>query len=306
MARNQAFRLVLSSSAIRFSSTLSVARTRRVWTDEESKKLLELVAEKGKRWTFLQKHYFPDRPYAVLANRYRMLTDKESYHGPWTDEERERLRQLTKGHTSEATIDWDKLRDEMPRPRPIVQLQLTWRHSINPAIRHGRWTEPEIQKLDQLVAQYGTDDWVAVAQGVQSRTPRQCLERWKWQQDKSLKKGRYTAAEDKAILDAVAKYGENFAAVKAAIKSERTARHISQHYHYMLSKTTDRSPWTPEEEMQVYDLATKYNHDMKRVKEELKSGRAAKDLWNHYYKVKRQLEKEEEKKLELERSREQS
>lgn len=118
--------------------------------------------------------------------------------------------------------------------------------------------------------------------------------------------GRYTAAEDKAILDAVAKYGENFAAVKAAIKSERTARHISQHYHYMLSKTTDRSPWTPEEEMQVYDLATKYNHDMKRVKEELKSGRAAKDLWNHYYKVKRQLEKEEEKKLELERSREQS
>lgn len=184
------FRLALSSSAFRFNSTLSIARTRRVWTDEESQKLLELVESEGKRWTYLQKTYFPDRPGAVLANRYKMLTDKTSYHGPWTDEERERLRQLTRGHSSESTIDWETLRQKMPRPRPIVQLQLTWRHSIDPAIRHGKWSEPEIEKLDQLVAKYGTSDWEAVARGVQSRTARQCLERWKWQQDRSLKKGK--------------------------------------------------------------------------------------------------------------------
>ena len=106
--------------------------------------------------------------------------------------------------------------------------------------------------------------------------------------------GRYTPDEDEAILKAVAKYGENFAAVKAAIKSERTARHISQHYHYMLSKTTDRSAWTEEEEIQVYNMARKYNHDMKRVKQELNSKRSPKDLWNHYYKIQRKIEKKDE------------
>ncbi|KAI9310478.1 hypothetical protein BX666DRAFT_1811824, partial [Dichotomocladium elegans] len=231
-------------------------RARRTWTEEETKRLLYLVEKEGPRWPYLAQ-FFDNRSTAVLSNRYRALTDKSSVSGPWTKEELTALRELTQGKDDFDAIDWEAVRAGLPHPRKLIQIQLTWKHSINPRIRHGRWTEEEIERLSELVKIYGIEDWDAIANGIGSRTRRQCLERWRWQQDNEIQKGRFTEAEDKAILEAVEQYGENFAQVKEAIGSKRTARHISQHYHYMLDKKVDRSPWSPEEENTMYELALK-------------------------------------------------
>lgn len=98
--------------------------------------------------------------------------------------------------------------------------------------------------------------------------------------------GRFTKAEDEAILEAVKKYGENFAIIKEAIGSKRTARHIASHYQYSLNPATDRSEWSPEEEEQVYQKFLELK-DMKKVKDTLGSRRSIKDMWNHLFKADR-------------------
>ncbi|KAI8150144.1 hypothetical protein BJV82DRAFT_498861, partial [Fennellomyces sp. T-0311] len=229
-------------------------RTRRIWSKEDSDKLVAMVKQIGPKWTQISHEL--NRPPSVVFNRYKLLTDTVEFHGPWTQEELDRLAELTKGKSLKS-IDWDQVRVQMPRLRPVPILRLTFKHSIDPVIRHGRWTDEEIERLQELVGLYGTDDWDAVSSSIRTRTRRQCLERWRWQQQAGLKKGRYTEEEDIAIIEAVKIYGENFAQVKEAIGSDRTARNISQHYRYALCPQTDRSPWTDEEEETMYDLCNK-------------------------------------------------
>ncbi|KAG2217149.1 hypothetical protein INT45_011324 [Circinella minor] len=264
----------------------SVARTRRIWTDEESDRLINLVETMGPKWTQISRTL--DRPPSVVYNRYKHLTDTTEFHGPWTEVELNSLREATKGQTDVDRIDWNKVRLQLPRLRPISIIRLTYKHSVDPKIRHGRWSEKEVERLQWLVKLYGTDNWDAVADALGTRTKRQTLERWRWQQAGGLKKGRFTKEEDDAIIRAVEEHGVNFAKVKKAIGSERTARNISQHYRYALCPSTDRSPWSEEEENRMYDLCTKYKHDMNKVKAIMKGNRSPKDMWNHYYKVQKQ------------------
>ncbi|KAI7855198.1 hypothetical protein BDC45DRAFT_568535 [Circinella umbellata] len=264
----------------------SVARTRRLWSNEESDRLVKLVETMGPKWSQISQAL--DRPPSVVYNRYKFLTDTAEFHGPWTKEELESLREATKGQTNIDHIDWEKVRLQLPRLRPIPIIRLTYKHSVDPKIRHGRWSKEEVERLQKLVKLYGTDNFELIAAGMGTRTKRQTLERWRWQQAAGLKKGRYTAEEDAAIIKAVEEHGVNFAKVKKAIGSERTARNISQHYRYALCPSTDRSPWSAEEENRMYDLCTQNDHDMSKVKAIMKTKRSPKDMWNHYYKVQKQ------------------
>ncbi|KAI9495319.1 hypothetical protein BDB00DRAFT_760324 [Zychaea mexicana] len=266
--------------------TAQVARTRRVWTKEESDTLIRLVKAMGPRWTRIAHQL--NRPVSVAFNKYKYLTDTVEYHGPWSQEELDRLRELTKGKNQIEDINWDNVRLQMPRMRPVPILRLTYKYSVDPKIRRGRWTDEEIGRLQHFVSMYGTENWDIVADAMRTRTKRQCLERWRWQQAGGLKKGRYTEAEDQAIIKAVSEYGENFAKVREAIGSQRTARNISQHYRYKLSPDTDRSAWSEEEEHIVYKLCNKYDHDMNKVRTKMGNRRSIKDMWNHYYKIHKQ------------------
>lgn len=42
-----------------------------------------------------------------------------------------------------------------------------------------KFTPEEDARLQELVAQFGSDNWTAIAQNMDGRTPRQCRERWK-------------------------------------------------------------------------------------------------------------------------------
>ncbi|KAF7729418.1 Myblike DNAbinding domain-containing protein [Apophysomyces ossiformis] len=274
-------------------------RNRRSWTPEEEKMLLELVEELGPRWSKISQ-FFDQRAPGSLHNHYMQMKDKQLYRGPWDKEELDMLKELVK---DPKTTDWFSVQQQLPRRRPINILKLTWKHSLDPKLNHGKWSEDELRSLKELVAIYGPDDnWVAIAASLGTRTPRQCLERWRWQENAGIK-GRYTEAEDKAILWAVKKFGDsNFAAIKRAINSPRTPRHISQHYHYSLNPNTDRSPWTDEEREIVYQTCLECNRNMKLAKEKLNSRRNCKDMWNQFYKVDRQKKGEAYRKRKEEKN----
>ncbi|OAD04636.1 Homeodomain-like DNA binding domain-containing transcription factor, partial [Mucor lusitanicus CBS 277.49] len=144
-----------------------------------------------------------------------------------------------------------------------------------------RWSKEETEKLQELIDRYGEDNMQQVASVMGSRTARQCLERWRWQLN-NPKTGRFSKEEGERILEAVAKYGENFAVVAKVTGVTRTPRHISQHYHNVLAPDIDRSEWTLAEEEQVYKTCLKHGRDMLKVQQELGSKRSKRDMWNHF------------------------
>ncbi|GAA5811033.1 hypothetical protein MFLAVUS_004462 [Mucor flavus] len=288
---NEKFHANLSPSELLRKEALKIEvasslRPRCLWLEEEDEKLLRLVNEHGKRWTFISK-YFIDRPASTLMNRYSLLKDEKG-RGPWTEEELKVLREVSKGKSPDEIDNWEEIQQALPN-RPMFLIKQKYTYSLNPATKFGRWTQEESEKLQQLITRYGENNLDKVAMLMGSRTRRQCLERWRWQMA-SIKKGRFSPEEDEQILEAVAKYGENFAVVAKVIGSDRTARHISQHYRNILAPNIDRSPWTPEEQRKLYEVCTKHDGNMIETKKELNSKRAIRDMWNHFV-TERKLQK---------------
>lgn len=68
-----------------------------------------------------------------------------------------------------------------------------------------KFTEEEDAKLQNLVMQYGTRDWIHISKLMGTRNPRQCRERWNNYVNPSLRTDPWTPDED-ILLDA--KYAE--------------------------------------------------------------------------------------------------
>ncbi|KAI7865005.1 hypothetical protein BDF14DRAFT_1709383, partial [Spinellus fusiger] len=220
----------------------NITRTRKPWTTEEKSRLEELFETLGPKWSEIATH-FEGRSPSNIQQRYRALFGIEVI-GPWTKEEIDCLRELV---VDEETTDWAYVQRKLPMPRPLLHIKQTWQHSINPKIVHGKWSEEETERLVGLVRMLGDKNWVSVSKHMTTRTPRQCLERWKWQVN-TKKKGQFTKEEDELLLKVVKIHGDqDFLLIQKEMKSERSARHISQHYHFYLNPKVDRSPWTFEE-----------------------------------------------------------
>lgn len=259
-------------------------RSRCRWTEEETEKLMKLVSSLGKRWTAISNH-FVDRSPSNVMNHYLLKTE-QYIRGPWSKEELKALKKLGNNRSFDDITDWESIQMKLPNPRPIFMIRQTYKHSLDPRIKHGRWTEEESDLLERLVMKYGEENMATVANLMATRTKRQCLERWRWQLA-NIKKGRFSSEEDRLILDAVKKYGENFAVICKVTGIERTPRHVSQHYNTILNPSIDRSPWTEEEEEKVYSTCVKNSNNMLKTREELGSKRAIRDMWNHFHRYKR-------------------
>ncbi|KAI8329308.1 hypothetical protein BC941DRAFT_443190 [Chlamydoabsidia padenii] len=276
--------LFLQRSGTRGPAQMS---SRRMWTEEEDKKLEQLYKEHGPRYTFF-KSLMPHRTVNAISSRCNTLfRQQKTKKGPWLKEELDALEDLTKLSSSNiASIDWHAIQRQLPYPREVNLIKLTWYHSLNPQWNKGRWSTEETNRFVQLVQQVGTDDWCQVSDLLQTRSPRQCLEKYRYQMEPRLK-GRFTAQEDQAILAAVAKHGaSDFLTIKQAINSQRTPRQISHHYRYSLDPAVDRSPWSEDERRQMYDLVQELGRDMVKIKERMNSRRHTKDMWNQYALIK--------------------
>lgn len=74
----------------------------------------------------------------------------------------------------------------------------------------GSWTKDEDERLLQAVAQFGTDDWSQVRQGVRSRTVKQCKDRYKLKLDPAIVTAPWTRAEDMELLQLSREHGRSW------------------------------------------------------------------------------------------------
>lgn len=276
-SNNTLLSLVNTVFSKRYGTRTKQTRSRREWTKDEDEQLERLYKEHGPRYTHIAT-LLPNRAVSVIYGRCKALFHKTTTNqGPWTKEELESLRQL-----AATTTDWHTIQQRLPRARSLFSIKQTWYHSLNPQWNRGRWTTDETSKLEQLVDQLGTDDWCRISEHIRTRSPRQCLEKYRYQIEPGCK-GQYTPEENAAIMAAVDKHGaRDFGIIKKAIKSQRTSRHISQHYRYALDPNVDRTPWTNQERLEVFRLVQKLGRDMVKVKEIMKSRRHVRDMWNQY------------------------
>ncbi|CAO3701438.1 unnamed protein product [Rhizopus stolonifer] len=256
-------------------------RTRCSWTPLEDERLKFLHRKFGDQWTVISK-FFADCNSLTCRMRIRLLEDKKTY-GKWEAHELERLFELGKGRPYEEIDDWEYIQRSLPHIRPIAIIKLKYKNR-DPTFSQGRWSPEEINLLQKLVTQQDYD-WESISKLIKTRSPLQCRERWHWQQRLSTK-GRFTPTEDEEILKAVKTYGLNFGVICKVIGTDRTPRHVSQHYHHLLDPNIDRSAWSDEEMREVYE-AFELNGSMKKTKEFLSSKRAIRDMWNKYNGYKR-------------------
>ncbi|GAB5591352.1 Myblike DNAbinding domain-containing protein [Umbelopsis nana] len=259
------------------------AVSRRHFTKEEDKKLLKLYAKYPRQWSRIASEFDQRAPPAIL-NRYKALTSKDIYYGPYKKAEIEELKKLVAKY---GENDWAKVANEMPRKRDPLVIRRTWMEALDPQHTRGPWTAAEDKALMEAIPIYHTEgnqvDWSAVADVVRTRNRKQCYERFMYQLNPSHARGRYTPLEDAKILTAVQKYGDkDWLKIKEVTGIHRTTRNISAHYKYYLDPSIDRSPWSEEETKTMVELFEKHE-SMAEVREIMKSRRSLKHMWSHYY-----------------------
>jgi len=80
-------------------------------------------------------------------------------------------------------------------------------------IQKRSWTEEEDEKLLKLVAEYGTKVWSAHGQKMGDRTGKQCRERYMNHLQGGIKKGEWTAEEDRIIVEQQKLLGNQWAVI---------------------------------------------------------------------------------------------
>lgn len=169
------------------------AISRRRFTTEEDEKLLQLYTKYPKQWSRIATEFDRRAPPAIL-NRYKALTAKDVFYGPYQKKEIEELKRLVEKY---GENNWAKVAEEMPRMRDPVVLRRTWVEALDPQHRRGPWTAEEDARLMIAIPQYHSEgnlvDWRAVADRVKTRNRKQCYERFMYQLNPSHARGLYSA-----------------------------------------------------------------------------------------------------------------
>jgi hypothetical protein len=93
-----------------------------------------------------------------------------------------------------------------PNPANPGKAAKSAKRSRSPIVKT-KFSADEDAKLQQIVQEFGTDDWVLVAFLHGTRNPRQCRERYQNYLAPSLRADPWTAQEDALLLEKCAQYG---------------------------------------------------------------------------------------------------
>ena len=103
------------------------------------------------------------------------------------------------------------------------------------ASKKNAWTPEEDAILTRVVAQEGAGHWTKVAAHLPHRMGRQCRERWFNHLAPDVKKGYWTAEEDRLILDAVREHGTKWSTIQKKLPG-RSDNSIKNRYYSAIRK----------------------------------------------------------------------
>lgn len=160
------------------------------------------------------------------------------------------------------------------------------------------WTAAEDEQLRLLVSYWGDQcgkngHWDKISAQFEHRSAKDCRKRWFHSLDPKLRRGRWTEAEDKILIDAYARLGPSWQRIAQLIPG-RTDDQCSKRYNDVLDpKAQDRlRDWEPAEDAKLLALIDKYGTRWRDICRHME-GRTPLVCRNRWRKLQKQQERPE-------------
>ncbi|THX03683.1 hypothetical protein D6D13_07596 [Aureobasidium pullulans] len=108
------------------------------------------------------------------------------------------------------------------------------------AYRRGNWTPQEDDLMLKLLATHAPCEWNRISDLVQTRSPKQCSERWTQHLRQDLDHSAFTRYECWAIQNLVAQYGTSWALIAQHL-SHRSERKIKNWWYNLQQRQKSRA-----------------------------------------------------------------
>jgi hypothetical protein len=149
-------------------------------------------------------------------------------------------------------LDWDLIAKYHVPTRSGADCKIQWLQNMHPAIEKKKFTKAEDKQLLDLAKKYKAHNWEAIAKELgTNRTPAQCFKRYQRSLNTNMMKSKWTAEEDKILIDAVKRYGEKNWQQVAHCLEGRTGQQCLHRWQKTLNPHIRRGRWTTAEDMML-------------------------------------------------------
>jgi myb proto-oncogene protein len=148
--------------------------------------------------------------------------------------------------------------------------------------KDARWSPEEDAILTMKITDPDNINWMAIYPLLPGKTAKQVIERWTRVLDPRLKKGSWTAAEDRILMDFVALHGSLNWTDCAKLLPGRIGKQCRERWCNFLSPDLIREPFTEAEDAQLVALHARLGNNWQQISNRM-AGRAANCLKNRWH-----------------------
>jgi bacterioferritin-associated ferredoxin len=201
---------------VRYMEQLDPSIKKGDWSAAEDDLLRRLVTTHGEgKWAKIAKGIL-GKTGKQCRQHWMEVLDPTIKKGSWTKAEDKILKDGV-----EAGFSWADIARQMGTGKTGKQCRNRWTQTLAPGINKGGWTPAEDQIIITAI-QNGNHSWADIARQMGTgKTGKQCRQHWTEVLDPTIKKGSWTAAEDKILKDGV-EAGFSWADIARQMGTSRT------------------------------------------------------------------------------------